>query len=45
VLDSIETAGIVTGDQQVALVECRSLYAEKVGHPRVEVTIETLEQL
>jgi Holliday junction resolvase RusA-like endonuclease len=45
VLDAIETAGIVTGDQQVALVECRSLYAEKVGHPRVEVTIETLEAL
>jgi Holliday junction resolvase RusA-like endonuclease len=44
-LDAIETAGIVTGDQQVALVECRSLYAEKVGHPRVEVTIETLEEL
>jgi len=45
VLDSIEAAGIVTGDQQVALVECRSLYAEKVGHPRVEVTIETLDAL
>jgi len=45
VLDSLETAGIVTGDQQVALVECRSLYAEKDGHPRVEVTIETLEEL
>ena len=45
VLAAIETAGIVTGAQQVALVECRSLDAEQGGHPRVEVTIETLEEL
>tara|TARA_R100001129_G_scaffold128563_1_gene90599 strand:+ start:239 stop:670 length:432 start_codon:yes stop_codon:yes gene_type:complete len=45
VLDALVKAQVIADDQQVARLECDSLYAEKQGLPRVEVTVSTLEAL
>ena len=41
-LDSLVKAHVIGDDQQVARLECESLYAEKGGLPRIELTVEPL---